>query len=551
MSVRQQTRIAAPTLTAASPPQKQLVATPALAHDGGSAVRFSPSIGLRLQRKCGCGKQAGAEGECEECKKRKELQRRAIGQAPERVPAIVQDVLGSQGTPLDRHARESLEPRFGHDFSDVRIHADSRAGESAHAVNALAYTVGSDVVFAPGRYQPASAEGQRLLAHELTHVAQQRGASGSLSSLAIADAGSHAEGEADRMAASLSAPATKSPGRITPAAQALHKQGPGDDDGGSRFRTGAAPKFEMDPKIQAQFLAMCALGQGDPLLCAKMRAQTDPALSGVKLENPAAGFKITPDMMRAAQDKVNSPAGKEDSTPAAEPQSPAPAAKSPWSSNVLGGTIVEYKSPAVQFKVSIPEGVAAKFRAQLHDAQFIRISVGVGTSATFTASIKIDDIPLELSSSIDPVGNKASVSLRLFGATSKCATSVDPGVVAKIQDAGKKVEDAWKTFRQPPAAAPPKAAVKAPNPSQSAISKDIQSVKDTVSGVVDKVQPEIALGTAIAAFVSAVEAVEKAKKTPCTKASINFGATFETPLKGDPSDPQNKPKAIFGLSGTF
>ncbi len=66
-----------------------------------------------------------------------------------------------------------MEPRFGHDFSQVRIHTDERAAETARAVNALAYTVGRDVVFGAGQYAPQTDEGRRLLAHELTHVVQQ------------------------------------------------------------------------------------------------------------------------------------------------------------------------------------------------------------------------------------------------------------------------------------------------------------------------------------------------------------------------------------------
>jgi len=66
-----------------------------------------------------------------------------------------------------------MEPRFGHDFSNVRVHTDSKAAESAGAVDALAYTVGRDVVFGAGQYMPGTREGQRLLAHELTHVVQQ------------------------------------------------------------------------------------------------------------------------------------------------------------------------------------------------------------------------------------------------------------------------------------------------------------------------------------------------------------------------------------------
>jgi hypothetical protein len=71
-----------------------------------------------------------------------------------------------------------LEPRFGYDFSRVRIHADVAAAESARALNALAYTSGQDIVFDSGQFRPGSPAGQKLLAHELTHVVQQTGKSG-------------------------------------------------------------------------------------------------------------------------------------------------------------------------------------------------------------------------------------------------------------------------------------------------------------------------------------------------------------------------------------
>jgi hypothetical protein len=66
-----------------------------------------------------------------------------------------------------------MEPRFGHDFSQVRVHKDAKVSESARAVNALAYTVGRDVVFGAGLYEPGTHEGRRLITHELTHVVQQ------------------------------------------------------------------------------------------------------------------------------------------------------------------------------------------------------------------------------------------------------------------------------------------------------------------------------------------------------------------------------------------
>ena len=130
-----------------------------------------------LQRKCACGGTPGPTGECDECR-RKRLNRRTDNLAtPGTAPAIVHDVLSSPGRPLDRATRGRMEERFGHDFSEVRIHADATAGKSARAVNARAYTVGSNVVFAPGEYAAGTAAGRSLLSHELTHVIQQRGRS--------------------------------------------------------------------------------------------------------------------------------------------------------------------------------------------------------------------------------------------------------------------------------------------------------------------------------------------------------------------------------------
>src|SRR5215213_8121459 len=88
-------------------------------------------------------------------------------------PPIVDEVMRSPGQPLDPPTRAFMEPRFGHDFSRVRVHTDARAAQSARAVNALAYTVGQDVVFGTGQYAPGTTAGTRLLAHELTHVVQQ------------------------------------------------------------------------------------------------------------------------------------------------------------------------------------------------------------------------------------------------------------------------------------------------------------------------------------------------------------------------------------------
>lgn len=176
-----------------------------------------------LQHKCACGGEAaGLDGECEECRRahalglqprlavgasddplEREADRAAaqvlgadsasevspgiatprISRQPERpaaatgqAPGSVGQALRSAGEPLPLPARAFFEPRFGHDFARVRVHHDATAADSAHDVAAHAYTVGQHIVFARGHYQPHTPSGRALLAHELAHVVQQRGA---------------------------------------------------------------------------------------------------------------------------------------------------------------------------------------------------------------------------------------------------------------------------------------------------------------------------------------------------------------------------------------
>ena len=90
-------------------------------------------------------------------------------------PPVVNEVLREEGHSLDPMTRAIFESRFGHDFSRVRIHADSAAASAARSVEASAFTLGADIVFGTGRYEPKSEAGQHLLAHELAHVVQQDG----------------------------------------------------------------------------------------------------------------------------------------------------------------------------------------------------------------------------------------------------------------------------------------------------------------------------------------------------------------------------------------
>ncbi len=114
---------------------------------------------------------------CEACEKEEKLQRK--GSSPQSAEAG-SDVssyissLSSKGSSLPGESKNFFEPRFGYDFSDVKIHTDRDAAKSAQSVNALAYTSGNNIVFNRNQFSPGSQDGKRLLAHELTHVVQQK-----------------------------------------------------------------------------------------------------------------------------------------------------------------------------------------------------------------------------------------------------------------------------------------------------------------------------------------------------------------------------------------
>lgn len=184
-------------------------------------VSKSSHAGLLLQRKCACGNSASSSlsGECGECDKKRLQKKLSIGASndpleqeadrvaeqvlaapahtavsisPPRIqrsagqatgdagtaPASVDRVLSGSGRPLDPAIQQDMGQRFGHDFSQVRVHTGAAADQSTRDVYAHAYTVGHNIVFGAGRFAPETPEGRRLVAHELTHVVQQSGSAG-------------------------------------------------------------------------------------------------------------------------------------------------------------------------------------------------------------------------------------------------------------------------------------------------------------------------------------------------------------------------------------
>ncbi len=180
-------------------------------------TRMPPSHAPLVQRKCSCGGKAGFDGECATCRAARLNRQPSPMQrgTPALAPSIVHEVLRTAGQPLSQKARASLEPHFGHDFSRVRIHTNAQAVASARAVQALAYTVGRNVVFGQGQYRPETEAGKSLLAHELTHVVQQSGTDHLPGTIAMVSPNDKSEQEAEN--------AAKAVGSAQPFAVALHE----------------------------------------------------------------------------------------------------------------------------------------------------------------------------------------------------------------------------------------------------------------------------------------------------------------------------------------
>jgi lipoprotein-anchoring transpeptidase ErfK/SrfK len=122
-----------------------------------------------VQCRCGCGKSADATGKCEECKAADRERQQHI------INSQKNDAITDSGNPLDVSTRAFMESKFSQNFSNVRVHTNPQAQNSAQRIGAEAFTIGNNIAFAKGKYQPGTHDGKKLLAHELTHTLQQSG----------------------------------------------------------------------------------------------------------------------------------------------------------------------------------------------------------------------------------------------------------------------------------------------------------------------------------------------------------------------------------------
>jgi hypothetical protein len=189
--------------------------------EAGRPDTLGPGGLLHLQRVAGNSGVAGLLA-----------QRRASGD-DEGDSSPVHDVVSSKGSPLEPGVRREMESAVGHDFGDVEVHTDSRAADSARSVQAHAYTVGNHIVFGEGRFRPDTDAGRHTLAHELTHVVQQRqgpvDGTPAAGGIRVSDPGDRFEREAEANASRVTAGDGGAGGDATPAAAAVQRHADEDD----------------------------------------------------------------------------------------------------------------------------------------------------------------------------------------------------------------------------------------------------------------------------------------------------------------------------------
>ncbi len=237
----------------------------------------------------------------------------------------VEEVLRTPGQPLDPATRAALEPKFGHDFSQVRIYANEQAAASANDFDALAYTVGPHIVFGAGQYNPRSPDGQRLLTHELTHVVQQ--AHGPVPGtpvepgLQVSDPSDSAEQDATEQATTLDDPAPHPFGM-------RHPRIVGDREWGSDL-AGMVDQFTIPPpRMVADLDGMVDLSTPPhPRLVGNPEWANDPTGEVEQLASPSARLAGEPAW-------TSDPVSTASFRSAAFASPPAPVVSNPtWTSN--------------------------------------------------------------------------------------------------------------------------------------------------------------------------------------------------------------------------
>jgi len=445
-----------------------------------------------LLRKCTCGGSARGGEKCERCS------RKAISQHPSprssaatAVPDSVRDALQSSGDPLDTATRAFMEPRFGHDFSRVRVHSDEPAAQSARAVSAQAYTVGQHIFVDRQLYQPNTDAGRQLMAHELAHVVQQRDAClPSPGQLVIGEAGSPYEAEAERAAAHVAGRRDSSPGT-------LREQGPG---GGGRkvnrptvqrqFNYSLTPTRTVSDILEIGASEDAAAAQSKlQRLAQEFKADSTATISLTSYLSEDAKLSSTKETeergritqhMRAIRDalaalgvpsgsiSIEPPTGYATSSsgvitaalrgsstvsrglpggptvPSTVP--PAKTTPSPSLSDLL---TFKFTAGGVQFTAELPKSVTAKLPVALSAAKTLSFELKAESSLDFSFSVTLDGLPhlkvvaqAGVSYDKDKQTTTGKASIELQATRTVCNASDPESLKTKIKTSGDKLKTA-------------------------------------------------------------------------------------------------------------
>jgi len=188
------------------------------------------------------------------------------------VPDIVRAVVSSRGTSLNESVQREMTSKMGGSFEDVRVHTGARAAKAAEAINARAFTVGNHIAFNNGEYDPGSTEGQRLLAHELTHVRQQT--DGAVSLLPADEAS-----QADDLATTPRAVVDRESDAETAGPRTVRRLG---------------TAMHVQPKLQVGSLSSPAEREAERVAEAVVRSDKDVSDSGIRGGPSSAGIQRQP-----------------------------------------------------------------------------------------------------------------------------------------------------------------------------------------------------------------------------------------------------------------
>ena len=429
------------------------------------------------------------------------LQRSAIDETlvatARQAPPVVHEVLRAGGQPLDSETRASMESRFGYDFSGVRVHADSKAAESARAVNALAYTVGRDVVFGAGQYAPASGLGERLLGHELTHVVQQQGRAAALpQTLTVGPADDPFEREAQRAAASLALSGKAAAGARAPGA-VIQRQSilvPGAGLGqpsltGINIATetvdleGSEALSAQNPKLVALAKSFKTTQSGSPGATLKLSADLTEAAQKAAATEKEERSRLNRRLLDARDalqalgvpgDQINLQAPTAYSTaahgqitaaiykapatmPFIMPPGPLPAPGKATPGPAKGGSGLPSLSDLLTLKfgpltVELPKSATLKLPIAITQAKSLVIELKAETSGTFSFSLTLDGLPhlkVSVKSSVSydkEKGATGSAGLQIEATRTVCSAANPDALRAKVTKAGDDLKKAMGEF---------------------------------------------------------------------------------------------------------